>query len=141
VFVEPDTRFLGYGDQTDPRTPKKFGFLQPLILPTERKKFYFETNLGPQWKDFWDVLWKELQKTCIAAKELCCVDTAWWLLMKERTTCCSTRSVHQLISRSVAVATLNGLFGSSRLLAELHVLPNLFSLGTGLNNTRSGSKG
>jgi hypothetical protein len=73
-------------------------------------------------------------------KALCCVDTAWWPLMKERTTCCWTRSVHQLISRSVAVATVNGLFGSSRLLAELHVLPNQFSLGTGLNNTRSASR-
>ena len=60
-----------------------------------------------------------------------------WPLMKERATCCWTRSVHQLISRSVAVATVNGLFGSSRLLAERHVLPNQFSLGTGLNNTRS----
>jgi len=58
VFVEPDTRFLGY-EEADPRTPKKFGFVQPLILPTERKKFYFETSLGPQWKDFWDVLWNQ----------------------------------------------------------------------------------
>jgi hypothetical protein len=57
VFVEPDTRFLGY-EEVDPRTPKKFGFVQPLILPTERKKFYFETSLGPQWKDFWDLLWQ-----------------------------------------------------------------------------------
>lgn len=58
VFVEPDTRFLGY-EEADPKTPKSFAFTQPLILPTERKKFYFETNLGPQWKEFWDVIWNQ----------------------------------------------------------------------------------
>jgi hypothetical protein len=65
VFVQPDTRFLGY-EETDPRTPKEFGFVPPLILPTERKKFYFETNLGRQWKNFWDVLWS------LAAENLHC---------------------------------------------------------------------
>ena len=58
VFVPPDTRFLGYADKSDPRTPNKFAFDQPLILPTKRKKFYFDTNLGPQWKAFWDSLWE-----------------------------------------------------------------------------------
>lgn len=130
VFVEPDTLFLGY-QEADPRTPKTFGFVQPLILPTERKKFYFETSLGLQWKEFGMFFGIELRNIYTTARKSFCVGTAWSQSMKERIACCWKRSLRQLSSRFVAVVTQNASLMNFGPLAGLHMPPNQFSSGIG----------
>jgi hypothetical protein len=58
VFLDSDLIALGYSNHIDPKVPRAgLAAIQPLILPTTKKEFYFDTNLGPIWKGFWNHLW------------------------------------------------------------------------------------
>jgi hypothetical protein len=48
---------LGYPDLVDPFLRGGAAAVPPLILPTSRKDFFFETNLGREWEEFWMHLW------------------------------------------------------------------------------------
>lgn len=58
VFADAELMFLGYSGARDSLFPRNgTPALPPLILPTRCKKFYFDTNLGREWEEFWDCLW------------------------------------------------------------------------------------
>ena len=64
IFSDADLSALGYENCIDPAFPRAgTAAIPPLILPTNRKKFYFDTSLGPEWKQFWDSLWKCAKKS------------------------------------------------------------------------------
>jgi hypothetical protein len=58
VFGTDDLTTLGYPGLTDPRFTRLSGAIQPLVLPTNRKQLYFDTNLGRQWETFWSRMWR-----------------------------------------------------------------------------------
>ena len=63
AFCDDDLTALGYSGVMDPLFPRAgSAVIPPLILPTNRKKFYFATNLGPEWVRFWDRLWRQARK-------------------------------------------------------------------------------
>jgi len=58
VLANSELIFLGYSNVSDSLFPRDgTPALRPLILPTRCKKFYFDTNLGCEWEEFWDFLW------------------------------------------------------------------------------------
>ena len=53
AFCDDDLTALGYSGVMDPLFPRAgSAAIPPLILPTNRKKFHFATNLGPEWVRF-----------------------------------------------------------------------------------------
>lgn len=59
AFSDADLVSLGYEDAIDPYFPRGgAAAVLPLILPTSRKQFFFETNLGREWESFWTRLWR-----------------------------------------------------------------------------------
>lgn len=58
AFTDTDLAALGYADLLDPLFPRQgAAAISPLILPTNRKQFFFETSLGREWESFWNRLW------------------------------------------------------------------------------------
>jgi len=59
VIADGDLSALGYNNISDPLFPKTgAGAVPPMILPTSRKQFFFQTNVGKEWGAFWNRLWK-----------------------------------------------------------------------------------
>jgi hypothetical protein len=58
VIPPDEMTLLGYEGVLDPKFHSRAGFVHILILPTFSKRFYFSTNLGYEWADFWDSLWR-----------------------------------------------------------------------------------
>jgi hypothetical protein len=64
AFTDGDLTALGY-DSTiqDPAFPRQgTAAIPPLILPTSRKQFFFQSNLGREWLGFWDGLWRSARR-------------------------------------------------------------------------------
>lgn len=59
AFGSDDLAALGYSNLLDPRLREGSVAVPPLILPTSRKNFFFQTNLGPAWMGFWNRLWTD----------------------------------------------------------------------------------
>lgn len=57
AFGSDDLNALGYPDLIDPRLSMPSAAVPPLILPTNRKRFFFQTNLGREWEGLWRRLW------------------------------------------------------------------------------------
>ncbi len=63
AFCDDDLNDFGYTGVIDPLFPRHgAATVPPLILPTNRKKFYFDTNLGREWSGLWDGLWRKARK-------------------------------------------------------------------------------
>jgi hypothetical protein len=62
VFGTDDLTMLGYSGVSDPRFRRPAGAVSPFILPTNRKRFFFDTNLGRQWELFWRRLWSAAKR-------------------------------------------------------------------------------
>lgn len=63
VISDGDLLALGYENVIDPRYPRNGAAgIPPMILPTSRKQFFFDTNLGREWEPFWNRLWKAARK-------------------------------------------------------------------------------
>ena len=63
VFTDGDLSALGHDGATGPLFPRTGAAgIQPLILPTSRKQFFFETSLGREWGPFWNRLWRAARK-------------------------------------------------------------------------------
>jgi hypothetical protein len=63
AFCDADLSALGYAGVIDPLFPRHgSAAISPLILPTSRKRFYFETTLGREWENFWTRLWRKARK-------------------------------------------------------------------------------
>jgi hypothetical protein len=63
VFTDRDLTALGYLKLSDNRFPRPFsGVGTPLVLPTNRKQFFFDTNLGREWDWFWERLWRAARR-------------------------------------------------------------------------------
>jgi len=59
AIPDGDLSALGYVNVVDPLWPQNGTTAQPpMILPTSRKRFYFDTNLGREWGSLWDRLWR-----------------------------------------------------------------------------------
>ena len=53
MIAEGDLSALGYDSISDPLFPKTdAGAVPPMILPTSRKQFFFQTNVGKEWGAF-----------------------------------------------------------------------------------------
>lgn len=60
AFPDGDLIALGYPAHVqDPAFPRAgTAAIPPLILPTSRKQFFFESNMGREWQSFWNKLWR-----------------------------------------------------------------------------------
>jgi hypothetical protein len=58
VIHNADLDFLGYKDFSG-FTYKSGGAFPCLILPGRSKRFYYDTSLGREYSDFWDLLWRQ----------------------------------------------------------------------------------
>jgi hypothetical protein len=59
AFSDGDLAALGYENEIDTYFPRDgAAAVLPLILPTNRKQFFFDTNLGREWQSFWNRLWR-----------------------------------------------------------------------------------
>lgn len=60
AFCDNDLTALGYQNVHDPLFPRNgTTAVPPLILPTNRKQFFFQTSLGKEWSSFWSKLWRQ----------------------------------------------------------------------------------
>ena len=57
VIPQNELAFLGRPDLRDPAFPDKSAALPVMILPAQKKEFFWHTNLGTEWEGFWDALW------------------------------------------------------------------------------------
>lgn len=62
VFGTDDLTALGYSGFSDPCFKRPSAAALPLILPINRKQFYFDTNLGRQWETFWSRMWRSAKR-------------------------------------------------------------------------------
>lgn len=63
AMTPDDLGSLGYSGVTDPLYPSRTPpTVAPMILPTNRKQFFFATNLGREWASFWDRLWRSARR-------------------------------------------------------------------------------
>jgi hypothetical protein len=63
AFTDSDLTALGYVGITDPSFPRGYpATIQPMIFPTKRKQFFFQTNLGREWSHFWNRLWARARR-------------------------------------------------------------------------------
>jgi hypothetical protein len=64
AFPNDDLAALGYSPEVqDPVFPRTgAAVIPPLILPTSRKQFFFQSNLGREWEWFWDRLWRAARR-------------------------------------------------------------------------------
>jgi hypothetical protein len=72
LCFEPDLEYLGYPDPVDPLCPQRgiAASLPAIIMPALPKRFHFATTFGPEWKQFWDRLWKRAKRAIQSADEL-----------------------------------------------------------------------
>lgn len=114
VIARPELEYLGYQNASDPEDHGGVVRVKALIVPTARKKFFKQTSLGLEWKDFWDSLWQQAEDALKASSEVCLIGysvpeydaRAVQLLSKIGTStsvsvCCgdATRSVVETLSR------------------------------------------
>ena len=60
ALSDGDLAALCYQNVVDPLFPRGgSAAILPLILPTNRKQFFFQTNLGREWSCFWNNLWRQ----------------------------------------------------------------------------------
>jgi hypothetical protein len=63
AFTDDTLTALGYEGLVDPLFPRDGSTaIPPLILPLNRKRFYFDTNLGRLWEPFWNRLWRKARR-------------------------------------------------------------------------------
>lgn len=63
AISDGDLSALGYENVIDPMFPRMGApAVPPMILPTNRKQFFFQTNLGREWGTFWTRLWSIARK-------------------------------------------------------------------------------
>jgi hypothetical protein len=70
VIGSSELKYLEGGVEFDPLSHDGGASIECLILPTARKKFFNETSLGPEWKDFWDSLWFQAGEALAASTEV-----------------------------------------------------------------------
>ena len=65
--------FLGYSGAIDHIFPGEATAQPAMILPTRSKQFLFSTNLGPEFAEFWDELWRQAEGAlCNAGRVVIC---------------------------------------------------------------------
>jgi hypothetical protein len=71
AFTNDTLTTLGYEGLIDPLFPRGgAAAILPLILPLNRKKFYFDTNLGRSWEPFWNRLWRAARASVQRSKRI-----------------------------------------------------------------------
>lgn len=71
AFSDDDLTALGYPNVVDPQFPRGgTPAVPPLIFPTNRKQFFFQTNLGREWASFWNKLWKQARNAVSTAERI-----------------------------------------------------------------------
>jgi hypothetical protein len=72
LFFRPDQEYIGFRDFVDPLCAHldSAASLPAMIMPALPKQFYFTTSSGPEWKPFWDDLWRRAQDAIEKAEEL-----------------------------------------------------------------------
>jgi hypothetical protein len=63
ALTSADLESLGYSGLSDPLYPSTTPATDPpMIFPTNRKQFFFATNLGRELEGFWDRLWRAARR-------------------------------------------------------------------------------
>jgi hypothetical protein len=62
VFGTDDLAALGYIGLSDACFTRPSAAVRPLVLPTYKKQFFFDTNLGRQWEGFWSQRWRSAKR-------------------------------------------------------------------------------
>ncbi len=62
AFGTDDLTALGYTGLVDPSFASTSAAIPPLMFPTNRKQFFFDTNLGRQWEAFWSRMWRSAKR-------------------------------------------------------------------------------
>jgi len=70
VFGSNDLTALGYEGLRDPHFTGPAAAVPPLILPTSRKTFFFQTSLGREWEGFWRRLWNGAKRKIEASSKV-----------------------------------------------------------------------
>ncbi len=92
VIPDNEIEYLGYQGVVDKAFPRcGTPALPVMILPTRAKEFFFDTNLGREWEDFWDCLWEKAgdaleqsDRVCICGYSLQTVDQRAFQLLTTR---------------------------------------------------------
>jgi len=70
VIAKNELSFLGYADAVDRRFGKGGAALPVMIFPARSKEFYFATNTGIEYAEFWDDLWRQAKKALESAARI-----------------------------------------------------------------------
>lgn len=73
VIRQSELAHLGYENSADPEDHRGTVRVKALIMPTARKRFFKQTSLGLEWKDFWDCLWQQAEDAVKASNEVCLI--------------------------------------------------------------------
>jgi hypothetical protein len=69
VLFDADMRYLGYSSLRDPRWRNLAPALPAMIFGFD-KQFYWDTNRGREWQDFWDDIWEQARRELSRATEV-----------------------------------------------------------------------
>jgi hypothetical protein len=69
AFGKRELDFLGYPDERDPIFPSECTALPAMVLG-RNKEFYFDTNLGAEWVEFWQGLWQQAEAALACAERI-----------------------------------------------------------------------
>jgi hypothetical protein len=67
VIAKSELSFLGYADAVDPRFGKGGAALPVMIFPARSKDFYFASNTGIEYAEFWNKQWKQAEEALESA--------------------------------------------------------------------------
>ena len=73
IFCQHDWESLGYpSGMHDPgyTGPSTAAAIPAIIMPTSRKRFYFETSFGREWENFWENLWKQAEHALQSSEKI-----------------------------------------------------------------------
>lgn len=71
IIDKQEFGYLGYPDGRDPQCHRPTGaWIDALIMPGARKRFYKATTFGREWESFWDSLWIQAEEALRASDEV-----------------------------------------------------------------------
>jgi hypothetical protein len=70
VIAKNELSYLGYADAIDPRFAGGGAALPVMIFPARSKEFYFASNTGVEYVEFWDDLWRQADAALRSAERI-----------------------------------------------------------------------
>jgi hypothetical protein len=70
VIRRSEFDYLGYENGSDRRCHKGPVQIDSMIMPTAKKRFFFDTSSGREWEGFWDSLWAQAATALSSSDEV-----------------------------------------------------------------------